>query len=357
MSVNRDGDAITAFGAGEVIKMAKKTSVKSEKRIGPFYFDHAGAWEPMPSWAEFFVDLGTALASVATDTESLVLAVATPTRAFAANLIALGVVSARSNIGNQDCTADQHFERLCNLKPGAIVQCLEKEKKYRCEFLGIETREDGEFVKVKLHRAKNEGLRLIPRRYCQKVILSDGLREIDNSTTRKVDIIQRPNFTKHFLDTVSPMDFALQQRLECQIIGRQNILKLEARSEVFAVENEGKLETGALNDVLRVKDMIRSGDPFRTQILTARNGDHPQVRDEIPHVSIYDGANGFLKFGMDNRRPIRVAVLDRTDPNFADATQNVSDMFVKGRTSEVEIRLNHYPPTGVDILAFMEALR
>ena len=237
------------------------------------------------------------------------------------------------------------------------MQCLEKEKKYRCEFLGIETREDGEFVKVKLHRAKNEGLRLIPRRYCQKVILSDGLREIDNSTTRKVDIIQRPNFTKHFLDTVSPMDFALQQRLECQIIGRQNILKLEARSEVFAVENEGKLETGALNDVLRVKDMIRSGDPFRTQILTARNGDHPQVRDEIPHVSIYDGANGFLKFGMDNRRPIRVAVLDRTDPNFADATQNVSDMFVKGRTSEVEIRLNHYPPTGVDILAFMEALR
>ncbi|MGO8879154.1 MAG: hypothetical protein ACLPVO_07560 [Desulfomonilaceae bacterium] len=337
--------------------MANKISVKSEKPIESFYFNHGGSWELMPNWAEFFVDLGAALASVETDSESLVLAVATPTRAFAANLIALGIVSARSDIGHQGYTTDQHFERLCNLKPGAIVQCLEKEKKYRCEFLGIETREDGEFVKVKLHRVKNEGLRLIPKKYCHKVILSDGVQQIDRATSRKLDIIQRPNFTKHFLDTVSPMDFALQQRLECQIIGRQNILSLEARSDVFAVKDEGKLETGNLNDVLRVKNMIRTGDPFRTEIFTARNGDHLETKNDIPHVTIYDGAYGFLKFGSDNKRPIRVAVLDRTEPNFSVASQNISDMFVNRRTREVEFRLNNYLPTGIEILAFMEAQR
>ena len=81
--------------------MTNKMFIKSEKRIESFYFNDAGSWQPMPTWAEFLVDLGTALADVETDSESLVLAVATPTRAFAANLIALGVVSARSNIEKQ----------------------------------------------------------------------------------------------------------------------------------------------------------------------------------------------------------------------------------------------------------------
>lgn len=337
--------------------MANKISVKAETRIEPFYFDHAGAWEPLPAWAEFFVDLGTALDGVETDSESLLLAVATPTRAFAANLIALGAVSARSNIKSQFCDLDEHFERIRRLKPGSVVDCLEKEKKYRCEFLGIVTQEDGEFVKVKLHRVKNGGLRLIPKKYCHKVILSHRLLEIDRVMSRKIDIIQRPNFTRHFLCAISPNDFALQQRLECQIIGRQNILKLEARAETFAVRNDDTFEAGNLNDVLRVQEMVRSGEAFRTQILSSRNGDYSKVQDEIPHITIYDGANCFLKFGSDSSRPIRVAVLDRTEPSFTDATQTVSDMFVNRRTSEVELRLNHYPPDGVEILAFMEAQR
>lgn len=337
--------------------MTNKISIKSEKHVGSFYFNHSGSWEPMPTWAEFFVDLGTALASVEPSSESLLLAVATPTRAFAANLIALGFVSARSNIENRGCTVDEHFERLSKLEPGAVVECLEKGKKYRSKFLEIETREDGQFVKIKLQKGKKHGLELIPKRYCHKVILSDALRDVDRAVSRKLDIIQRPNFTKHFLGSASPEDFALQQRLECQIIGRQNILKLEARVEKFAVTNDDGCEIGNLNDVLRVKEIVRKGDPFRTEILSSRNGDHSECQDEIPAMTIYDGANHFLKFGSDTRRRIRVAVLDRTEPRFSDATQSMSDMFVNRRTREVELNLNYCLPMGVDILAFMEAER
>ena len=233
-----------------------------------------------------------------------------------------------------------------------------KKKNIDAEFIGIGTFRGEQCVKVNLIEPKNPGLQFI-----RKSMVSQGhtcvtdSQEIDKATARKVDIIQRPNFTKHFLGSVSPKDFALQQKLECQIIGRQNILKLEARTETFAVRNDDTLEVGNLNDVLRVKEIVRSGDPFRTEILTSRNGDHPGVEDKIPHVTIYDGANCFLKFGSDSSRRIRVAVLDRTEAGFTDATQNISDMFVNRRTSEVELRLNHYPPTGVDILAFMEAQR
>jgi hypothetical protein len=334
--------------------MTNKMIIKSAKRIESFYFHDAGAWEALPGWVEFFVDLGTALANVETDSQSLVLAVATPTRAFAANLIALGLISARSGI-KQQVSLDQHFEMLSNLKPGTVVQFLEKGKKCRANFIAIEFFMGEQGAKIKLQMPKNAMTRFIPKRFCQKIMICYGSQQVEKATSRKLDIIHRPNFTAHFLDTVSPIDFALQQRLDCRIIGRQNILKLEAKSDVFAVKNEGNLDTGNLNDVLRVRSIIRSGDPFRTEILTSRNGDHPEVQDEIPHVTIYDGSCGFLKFGMDNRQPIRVAVLDRTEPNYAVAAQNVSDMFVNRRTSEVELRLNHYQPDGVDILAFMEA--
>ncbi len=140
--------------------MASKISIQSENPIERFYFDKMGSWTPAPSWVQFFVDLGSALASVEIDRENLVLAVTTPTRAFAANLIALGLISARSGI-KQQVSADQHFERLCNLKPGTVVQCLEKEKKYRAEFIGIESFMGEQGAKVKLQKSKNTGTRFI----------------------------------------------------------------------------------------------------------------------------------------------------------------------------------------------------
>lgn len=337
--------------------MTNKISIKSEKQIGKFYFDHAGSFEPMPTWSEFFVDLGIALASVQHASESLLVAVATPTRAFAANLIALGFVSARSNVGNQSYTLDEHFDRLSSLKPGTVVELLEKGKKTRCAFLGIETFAGEQVVKVKLKKVKKESLEFIPKRYCQRIILSDELMEMDRVMSRKLDIIPRPNFTKHFLDSVSPSDFALKQRLDCRIIGRQNILKLEARAEMFAVSNQEAWEVGNLNDVLRIKEIVRKGDPFRTEILSSNNGDHNGVENETPAITIYDGANYFLNFGSDSSRQIRVALLDRTEPRFLDATLAISDMFVNRRTTEVELKLKHYLPAGVEILAFMEAQR
>jgi hypothetical protein len=75
----------------------------------------------LPAWARFFVDLGTALGARSNgDNRRVIVATATPTRAFAAPLCAAGIVRVRAEIPvATDPTT--HFEYLTTLPQRTTV--------------------------------------------------------------------------------------------------------------------------------------------------------------------------------------------------------------------------------------------
>src|SRR6266508_829484 len=56
----------------------------------------AGDWLPLPDWACFLIELGSAMAASDNASSRVIAAVATPTRAYAAALCAAGLVLARA---------------------------------------------------------------------------------------------------------------------------------------------------------------------------------------------------------------------------------------------------------------------
>ncbi len=335
--------------------MGSKVTIESDRPVPTFFFNSGRQWLNCPNWVEFLVDLGRALGSEELSGQQLSLAVAVPTRAFAANLIALGTVSRRSQMPGGRPSIQEHFEKICALKKGTVLQCIEKQKKYRCAFHGIEMLDGSEFVRVEMYIRKNKTARLIPKKKCQDIILCEEESEYQNKITRKKLIVERPEFTGHFVSPMLPSDFALEKKPECRIIGMQNILKVEAKAEVFAVQNGDQLKTGTLNDVLRIESLLPHDDPYRTQILSSRNEETFIDNLGPVHLTIYDGSNAYLK--SDSSRhlgPVTVVVLDKTEPNFEAATQKISDAFIQRRSGMIKLALNHPAPHSIDILGFME---
>ncbi len=336
--------------------MGSKITIESDRPVPTFLFNSGGQWLNCPSWVEFLVDLGGALASEEFSGQHLTLAVAAPTRAFASNLIALGTVSRRSQNPGFKPSIQEHFDKISALKKGTVLQCIEKLKKYRCAFQGVEMLDGSEFVRVEMYMRNNKTARLIPKKKCQDIILSEVESEYQNKITRKKPIVERPEFTSHFVSPISTLDFALEKKTECRIIGMQNILKVEAKAEVFAVQNEDHLHTGTLNDILRIESLLPHDDPYRTLILSSRNEETFVDNLSSVHLTIFDGSNAYLKSDSSRHMsPVTVVILDKTEPNFEAATQKMSDSFIQRRSGMIKLALNHPAPQSIDILGFMEA--
>ncbi len=74
-----------------------------------FYLDH-DAYQPLPSWGQFFITLGADIYETLDPDRRLVVAIAVPTRAYAAVLLALGVIANGSGAGNDAAHVDQISE-------------------------------------------------------------------------------------------------------------------------------------------------------------------------------------------------------------------------------------------------------
>ncbi len=113
-------------------------------------------WTSIPSWAEFFVDLGTTVASIDTHSSRVVVSVATPTRAYASALCATGIIHQRIGM-LVEADSDTHVTFLRTLPPcttvtfkrgargtrrqtGWLMGCVSQEGK---EYLEIHDTDDG----------------------------------------------------------------------------------------------------------------------------------------------------------------------------------------------------------------------
>ncbi len=85
------------------------------------YYQSKGNWTQLPEWGQFLLDLGYALAFEEDRKHRIVVGLALPTRAYAAPLIATGIITGKLSLLIESNEANQRFQDLCALPVGTSL--------------------------------------------------------------------------------------------------------------------------------------------------------------------------------------------------------------------------------------------
>jgi len=318
------------------------------------YYQDGNNWINVPYWAASYIYLGSAIAAQENPLDRLIIGLAVPVRAYAAALIALGIVTGRAKIPLDIIEESEYLNYLKNIESGSSIFYLVGENWYPGEFVSINEKEDGVFVHVIWKKGRQQCNCGVPLKDARKSIRIIGSTKND-SHERIVSrrIIPNKEFLDLILDGEHANEFVLSSRLECIIIGCINTLRYEIKG--LRISFGAKHIDGTIQDVLRVKKFLSEGSAYRSNIIPAdRDQSTYSSCPDIPYMTIFDGALSFLKWRDYWRKSNWIVLLDKTEPCFHEAADQLNKEYVERRVTEPAIENMPVLPKGVELLAFQE---
>ena len=315
---------------------------------------------PLPRWSKFYLQLGAAIAQENGAQRSLVTALAVPTRAYAATLIAAGAVVSRAKTTDAigQVSPEAHFETLCSLPVGTSVILRQGEKAAKGIYVGTrDNRNDGTArIGIQIQSGKGGSLtEWLPVASSPKVQVSSktwSRLPADIEKSRDVNT-SRSEFIAQVFQGADMWKFITKSTLDCVILGNVSSLVQEATATKLSVGSRGReASAGTLQDILRIRRLYKNNETFRSEIFPVNIKNHEkQSEGAAPHLVIFDGAVGFLKWRDNWSHCDWVVVLDRTEPRFTEAVQVVNEDYLS-RIGEVELGISDPPPPSVELVAF-----
>ena len=294
------------------------------------------------------------------DQQRLVIALAVPTRSYAAVLLAVGAIVSNAKTINAagQVSPESHFEMLCGLPTETSVILREEGKPVKGIFVGTrDFKNDGNLrIGVQIQNSKGGALTTwLSRETSQKVQVSsmpwsrlpkdaDNAREVDTSSSE---------FTSEIFQGIDLWNFVTESSLDCVILGNVGTLEKEATTTKLSIGSRGtEASAGSLQDILRICRLFRNNEAFRSQILSVNSNEHAKLSEGmLPRMVIFDGAVGFLKWRHYWSQSNWVVILDRTETRFLEAVQSVNEEFLS-RIDERELNLSNPTPQSVELKAF-----
>jgi hypothetical protein len=265
----------------------------------------------IPAWAEAFVRLGASAAGAFQDRERLVAAAAVPTRAYAATLVGVGAVAARTPAALDDEkpsteALESHFRLLSSLRPGTTVTVRSGRTKNVGTFEGVESSGREPLVVI-----KQKGFRqMFPKSGCHNISLRG-------------------------------------RSLSCLFVGRVNIFEAEMTGSDVVTRDSMPLDS-----VLKVgRFAARRDHDIRSDILPAAGDVPARLREAQPDLIVFDGTAGFRHWRENWRNAPWLVILDRTSVHFDEGVQLIEEEFAE-RASEQEDAPALEPPPGTELTAF-----
>jgi hypothetical protein len=328
------------------------------------YYDNDCEYLPLPDWASFLLDLGWDIARIDSSGKRLVLVLVLPTRAYAAALLATGIVLSRcAKSSAESTTAKEHFRQLCNLPPGTPILLHEENRKKRGTIKGYVDVDklyegSGPLICVELPAEKGGlQLRYVPLDRSQKIEVAENRpNKLTVRATAGEKILQNVPFIEPFGQHMNIWEFGLRSELESLVLGDVGLLRTEVTKQVFAVQvgysttktrkslSKNKIRkirryhkqtfpdevlspefvTGILQDFLRVQ-RFSGNKPYRSNILPVR-GTKPPVSAAAspPYFTIFDGARCFVNWRDRWLNTNWVVLLDRTESDFMEAVERIN---------------------------------
>lgn len=298
----------------------------------------------LPSWACWFINVGSWLAHQIADSGRVVVAISAPTRAYAAALLTFGLIRGRATVSFDDTA--EHILRMRNLPKGSPVAYRGGKKRYTGEYVGIEIKNDVEKLGIKLGGKGNDTW-WYP---INEAIKFESIESSVSCSGKKIRARNTPTsaFFESCCDSNSSIIESLTSRSiqECVIVGQHNLLHQEIDESLFAYNNE----LGKLQEIIRIKDDLNPGEACHSAICSANKS--PETEEYgLLHAVIFDGARGYLR--LRDRWPAvhHVVILDCIDAEFPDAINELNRCYYY-RIGDAEFKDFPAPPRELSVMVY-----
>jgi hypothetical protein len=283
-------------------------------------------WRPLSGWTRALFELGAAVASHS-DVDGALLAAGTlPARPYGAVLLGAGAVYARAALGSitpDDARADADASRVRAIVPGTSVVYIKDQRRYSATFHGVRVVAGRAFLQVTMpdkHGATE--LHSFPEDEAWR-IEEPAVGRPKPSSVRSQPVLRRRGFLLQALGPSGLSRLCRMFSLECVLVGKRSILRGEAFEFRLGIPlGKRRITTARLSDLLRIRTIVGSGQPFASDLVPVSNGRLSGVsnaRIVAPRLVVFDGAAGFLKWRHQWPDAHWVVLLDRTDVRCADA--------------------------------------
>lgn len=305
----------------------------------------------LPDWATFFIGLGSAIASGKNAENRMVFGIATPTRAYAACLLAAGYIITKFTLSELRKNAYAHFEQLCKLEKGTPLTYFCGNKKLRAKFDGIDEINGEKRLRV---QAIKKAVDLIPPEKALLINVAKSKLKFLPEKQKGKDI----GYKKGLLGMLMPRDdfyqYSSNSTLECVIVGRLKLLRQEITKTEFGFRMSKKVSEGNLQEILRIRRFLGNNEAFRSVIYPVNKKKAIiAAEDKLPSIAIFDGSSAFIKWRDNWGKSDWVALLDRTDLGFREAT-NILNQGYMNRICQQEINNSPPCPLGIKMVAYQE---
>lgn len=262
--------------------------------------ENNGVFESLPTWAQWFIDLGQEIQDARIDDERLTVAVTVPHRGYAALLTALGVV--HRSFKDETAVPDDPAERLDSIAPGMAITLIDLHDRIRFARV-VETRRDpeGRLVWIKYDRNGQGVSSDLITRLIEKCTSVDFASSEDLEFQHGRNASRDPEFTSHFVGTSNFERFVCHNRKSCLIVGEVRSLLEELKAPRFAT-NVDTLAVGSLLDILRPRlgnqdQPLHRSIPARSQIIRSSGiGVEDLIEPDsfVPRAcTVFDGGLGY----------------------------------------------------------------
>ena len=320
-------------------------------------YSHDGRWAPLPDWAQYLLTLGSTLSRAqGSSTTKKVLAVALPTRAYAALLLAAGVVFGRPAGGEGQGLTAEHFAMLCSVPIGTALIYSQGDRLVPAVFEGRKVFDVEGKVRIGVRiqkKASGAGTHFLDERQARAVQVRPGLngekalrQRLPQLAGKKEDLSRNP-FLENMAEHDWLTDFLTQPRLDARLIGNANTLHKEAGLRLMSMGHAGPGE-GTLLDLIRCRRFLSDGHAYRTDLTPSSA---PYISQEVRYATVFDGARAYLRWRDECRDTHQIIALDRSDVHFHDAANNINEAYLNRAASDTRSLPS---PAGIETLIFEE---
>jgi hypothetical protein len=310
--------------------------------------------EPLPEWAYFFMRVGHKLAIMPNNNYRVVAGIAVPVRAFACSLVATGVVLARTASKNPS-NATQ-LQKIRSLKPGTPVYVRTDDNKKLRGFID-EVKEIQGQERVVIRTGKGETRYFSLEQFASRITVSNRTFSLPVYPKSGYPIEPPSKFLQCCLGKELAQKHILESSFETLLVGKKSVIKYEVSDTFLSCKRADKLAgvTGCLQEILRIRQFSGANKSYRTQCISSVNvTPEKAIGKQTPPIVIFDGAVAYIKLGHKWRSAIQIVLLDRTERQFADATEllNQNYTYRLANTPKLPIKI----PNGIEMMVYKEGI-
>lgn len=319
--------------------------------------DSDGAWQPLPDWARYHLEAGLAVGRVVNEGPQYVHAIVVPARDFAAAFCAAGAVLAAYE-KESSASVVSRFMEMCAMPKGSPITLrvgADRRRVVTGHLIGVAEGYDGEpRLNIRTGQEDSGGIRYgIPRDEVWRVGVVDQLVP-EPPRRKRARVLQAVNsFTEDILFPLDARRFTEPGSPGCLVVGSRKRITDEAVQERLmtkAASPRSRPPSGVLDDLLGLQK--GGGKASRTTVLPVRSPRSPDLGgNKPPPVTVFDGANGYLKWRDRLRSSHAIVVLDRTEPRFEDAIAQLQRDYVQ-RLADPTPWTPPPTPRGIEALCF-----